>query len=95
MQPITVSTYDSAFLHGAFGACLLVSTSATIPGPSYSLAAQFCPGPLPLGLTATPERADGRQSELESLVGPIVYRKEIAISRGPILPVRLSVSASI
>ena len=32
--------------------------------------------PFRLGLTATPERADGADDNLERLVGPIVYRRE-------------------
>ncbi|MFO0929596.1 MAG: hypothetical protein U0736_21630 [Gemmataceae bacterium] len=38
-----------------------------------------------LGLTATPERADGQEVLLASLIGPIVYRKEIR-SAGRRLP---------
>jgi superfamily II DNA or RNA helicase len=33
--------------------------------------------PFRLGLTATPERADGQETLLEELIGPIVYRREI------------------
>jgi superfamily II DNA or RNA helicase len=33
--------------------------------------------PYRLGLTATPERADGQDALLPELVGPIVYRREI------------------
>jgi superfamily II DNA or RNA helicase len=32
--------------------------------------------PFRLGLTATPERADGEDRSLEQLIGPIVYRRE-------------------
>jgi len=39
--------------------------------------AQLCLAPYRLGLTATPERADGREDALEGLIGPVVYRKEI------------------
>src|ERR1700749_1062665 len=33
--------------------------------------------PFRLGLTATPERADGQDALLPELIGPIVYRREI------------------
>jgi superfamily II DNA or RNA helicase len=33
--------------------------------------------PFRLGLSATPERADGLSSRLEQLIGPILYRKDI------------------
>ena len=54
------------------------STSAiTCPSAGYALAARACLAPFRLGLTATPERADGRDAELASLIGPVVYRKDI------------------
>jgi len=48
-----------------------------LPGPAYALAARACVAPFRLGLTATPERADGRHADFDELVGPIVYRKDI------------------
>src|SRR5262249_14667255 len=33
--------------------------------------------PFRLGLTATPERADGQEALLPELIGPLVYRREI------------------
>jgi len=51
--------------------------------------------PFRLGLTATPERADGRHADLDELCGPIVYRKDIVdLSGGYLAPyetVRLTV----
>jgi superfamily II DNA or RNA helicase len=41
--------------------------------------------PLRLGLTATPERADGRHQDLDSLIGPVVYRLPLAAVRGQTL----------
>jgi superfamily II DNA or RNA helicase len=89
VQPITVSTYDSAFLHmehlGARFGLLVFDECHHLPGPSYALAARLCLAPYRLGLTATPERADGRDSEMEALVGPIAYRKEIVDLEGAYL----------
>jgi superfamily II DNA or RNA helicase len=48
-----------------------------LPSGAYSMAARACLAPFRLGLTATPERADGRDADLAELVGPIVFRKEI------------------
>src|SRR5690606_35430562 len=38
-----------------------------------------------LGLTATPERADGRESLLDELIGPTVYRRDIVELSGQFL----------
>src|SRR6185312_16999454 len=41
--------------------------------------------PFRLGLTATPERQDGQEFLLESLIGPLVYRREIKELAGDFL----------
>ena len=79
--PLTVTTYDSAYLHmehlgDRFG-LVVFDECHHLPGPAYALAARACVAPFRLGLTATPERADGRDADLDELVGPIVYRKDI------------------
>ena len=48
-----------------------------LPSETYSLAARSCLAPYRLGLSATPERADGRHLELEHLIGPIAYRRDV------------------
>ena len=81
VKPITVSTYDSAFLHmehlGARFGLVVFDECHHLPGDVYSLAAQHCLAPYRLGLTATPERVDGRHDALESLVGPMVYHRRV------------------
>ena len=81
VEPITVSTYDSAFLHmehlGARFGLAVFDECHHLPGPAYALAAERCLAPYRMGLTATPERADGRHTDLESLVGPVVYRRRV------------------
>jgi superfamily II DNA or RNA helicase len=81
VQAITVTTYDSAFLHmdhlGARFGLVVFDECHHLPGASYALAARACLAPFRLGLTATPERSDGRDAELGGLIGPIVYRKDI------------------
>lgn len=89
IQPLTVTTYDSAYLHmehlgNRFG-LVVFDECHHLPGESYSLAARQCLAPFRLGLTATPERADGRDALLTDLIGPIVYRKDIVEMSGSYL----------
>ena len=86
LRPVTVTTYDSAYLHMAemgdrFG-LIVFDEAHHLPGASYRDAANFCAAPFRMGLTATPERSDGRETDLENLIGPTVYRQEIAHARG-------------
>ncbi|APS00977.1 helicase [Pajaroellobacter abortibovis] len=81
IQQITVATYDSAYLHmehlGARFGLIIFDECHHLPGPSYALASRFCLAPFRLGLTATPERSDGRDALLHELIGPIVFHKDI------------------
>jgi len=88
-KPITVTTYDSAYIHlerwaNQFG-FIVFDEVHHLPGPSYQLIAVGCLAPFRLGLTATPERTDGGESILPELIGPIVYRKEITELSGDYL----------
>jgi superfamily II DNA or RNA helicase len=89
VQPLTVTTYDSAYLHmehlGARFGLVVFDECHHLPGPTYALAARLCLAPYRLGLTATPERADGREADMSALVGPIVYRKDIVELEGTYL----------
>ena len=80
-KPITVTTYDSAYIHlerwGHKFALLVFDEAHHLPGATYSEAAIGSLAPFRLGLTATPERADGGDQLLPELIGPIVYRREI------------------
>jgi superfamily II DNA or RNA helicase len=89
IQPITVTTYDSAFIHlerwgNKFG-LLVFDECHHLPGPSYSMIALGAIAPYRLGLTATPERADGQEAVYPGLIGPIVYRREIKELSGDFL----------
>ena len=81
LRTLTVTTYDSAYLYmetiGARFGLVVFDECHHLPGEAYALAARHCLAPFRLGLTATPERADGRESVLAELVGPTVYRKDI------------------
>ena len=89
IEPVTVTTYDSAFIHmerlGDRFALLVFDECHHLPGPSYSSAAELSLAPFRLGLTATPEREDGGERRLERLIGPIVYRREIGEHAGEFL----------
>ncbi len=78
---LTISTYDSAYMHmerygNRFG-LLVYDEAHHLPGEMYSHSAEMSLAPYRLGLTATPERADGRHVLLNSLIGPTVYEKGI------------------
>ena len=81
LQPITVTTYQSAHNHlerlGNLFGLLVFDECHHLPGPSYGLAASGSIAPYRLGLTATPELADGGEIVYPALIGPIVYRREI------------------
>jgi len=89
VHPITVSTYDSAYLHmdryGARFGLVVFDEVHHLPGPAMSSTAEMLIAPFRLGLTATLERADGAHGDLESLVGPTVYRREITELSGDYL----------
>ena len=102
VQPLTVTTYDSAYLHMEHLGCrfglVVFDECHHLPGESYALGARFCLAPFRLGLTATPERTDGRDPIMDELVGPIVYRKDIVELAGEYLAdyetVRVSIDLS-
>jgi superfamily II DNA or RNA helicase len=78
---LTVATYDSAYMHmerygNRFG-LLIFDEVHHLPGEMYSHAAQMSLAPYRMGLSATPQRADGRHVLLDTLVGPIAYEKGI------------------
>ena len=80
-KPITVTTYDSAYIHlekwsNKYG-LVVFDECHHLPGASYSEAANAGLAPFRLGLTATPERADGGEDRFPELIGPIVYRLDI------------------
>lgn len=81
IEDLTVSTYDSAYIHierlGNRFALLVFDECHHLPSPSYMQIAQMSIAPFRLGLTATPERSDGRHMELDHLVGEEVYRRGI------------------
>lgn len=78
-SPILVSTYDSAAIHAeALGnryAFIVFDECHHLPTDFYRVIAEYAIAPYRLGLTATPERTDGKHRELETLIGKVVYRQ--------------------
>ncbi len=85
-RPVSVTTYDSACIHmQEFGdefALLVFDECHHLPGPVRGDAARMSMAPWRLGLTATPERSDGRECLLDELIGPVVYRASLPHARG-------------
>ncbi len=102
IAPLSVTTYDSACIHmerlGVTFALVVFDECHHLPGDVRRDAARMSAAPLRLGLTATPERSDGRHADLDWLIGPRVYELPLAAVRGNVLadydvvriPVRLS-----
>jgi superfamily II DNA or RNA helicase len=84
--PITVTTYDSAWIHmkeiGNRFRLIVYDEAHHLPGPVQHESALDCLAPLRLGLSATPWRADGGERLLDELVGPLVYQEDLAQARG-------------
>ncbi len=78
--PLTVATYDSAAIYaeqlGQGYATLIFDECHHLPSDFTRVIAEFSIAPYRLGLTATPERSDGKHLDLEQLVGPVVYRRK-------------------
>ncbi len=81
IQLITVATYDSALLHvsylgNQFG-LQVFDECHHLPGEQYKFTALGSIAPFRLGLTATPERSDGKEKLLYQLCGPLCYETHI------------------
>ena len=79
LGPITVSTYDSAYLRAEelgdrFG-LLVFDEVHHLGGEGYRDIARLSAAPARLGLTATFERPDGAHEAVEELLGAVVYRR--------------------
>jgi superfamily II DNA or RNA helicase len=89
VRPLTVTTYDSAYLYmehlGSRFGMIVFDECHHLPSGAFAMAARLALAPFRLGLTATPERSDGREADLDELIGPIVYRKEIVDLSGGFL----------
>jgi superfamily II DNA or RNA helicase len=81
IKALTVSTYDSAYLHAEslgnkFG-LIIFDEVHHLPAEGYRNIAEMFASPYRMGLTATFEREDGLHKELNRLVGGKVFEKRI------------------
>ena len=79
VTPLTVTTYDSAYIHaeryGDRFALVVYDEVHHLPAEKYAMIPKMLLAPYSLGLTATPERSDGGHELLPELVGPMIYRR--------------------
>jgi superfamily II DNA or RNA helicase len=89
VRPVSVTTYDSAYLHmerlGDRFKLIVFDECHHLPGEQRRDAARMSAAPLRLGLTATPERSDGRETDLAWLIGPTVYEMPLSAAKGKTL----------
>lgn len=100
--PILVATYDSAAIHaeslGNQYALLICDECHHLPSDFNRVIAEYSIAPYRLGLTATPDRADGRHDDLTHLLGPVVYQRSAADLSGhalapfEIVPIKVKLS---
>lgn len=81
LQNITVATYDSALLtiphYGAKFGLIIFDECHHLPAPQYQEIARSAIAPFRLGLSATIERADGKEDVIFNLLGLLVYQARI------------------
>ena len=100
---ILVSTYDSAAIHAeALGnryALLIFDECHHLPTDFNRVIAEYAIAPYRLGLSATPERTDGKHADLNILIGKEVYRKTAeelagsALAKHEIVQIKVKLSA--
>ncbi|WP_353932047.1 DEAD/DEAH box helicase family protein [Okeanomitos corallinicola TIOX110] len=77
--PILVATYDSAAIHaeslGSKYALVIFDECHHLPTDFNRVIAEYAIAPYRLGLSATPERTDGKHTDLDILIGKEVYRQ--------------------
>jgi superfamily II DNA or RNA helicase len=88
-SPILISTYDSAAIQieslGDLYGLLICDECHHLPTDFYRVVAEYSIAPYRLGLSATPERSDGKHQDLEQLLGKEVYRQTAADLAGSAL----------
>lgn len=81
VEAVTVATYDSARLMienlGQQFGLLIFDECHHLPAPQYQFIALCAIAPYRLGLSATVERTDGKESTIYELVGPLIYEVKI------------------
>ena len=100
--PILVATYDSAAIHAeALGnqyGLLICDECHHLPSDFNRAIAESSIAPYRLGLTATPDRTDGRHTDLDALLGAVVYHRSpdelagYALADHEVVPIAVSLS---
>jgi len=89
IRAVTVTTYDSAYIHmakmGAGFGLLIFDEEHHLPGKCRREAAILSTAKMRLGLTATPQRADGLHKDLDWLIGPAVFNMPFKQAEGSTL----------
>lgn len=101
--PILIATYDSAAIQaenlGNRYGLLVFDECHHLPSAFNRVIAEYAIAPYRLGLTATPERSDGKHEDLESLIGPTVYRRSaeelsgVALAKHKTVQIQVKLSA--
>ncbi|MBE9099029.1 DEAD/DEAH box helicase [Vacuolonema iberomarrocanum] len=101
-SPILVATYDSAAIHaeslGNRYGLLICDECHHLPSDFNRAIAECSIAPYRLGLTATPDRTDGRHQDLDDLLGGVVYHRTAedlagaALAPYDIVPIRVRLS---
>ncbi|MBF2077865.1 MAG: DEAD/DEAH box helicase family protein [Synechococcales cyanobacterium T60_A2020_003] len=77
--PILIATYDSAAIQaeqiGNRYGLLICDECHHLPSDFNRVIAEYAIAPFRLGLTATPDRSDGRHTDLDDLLGEVVYAR--------------------
>ncbi|MGG6296828.1 DEAD/DEAH box helicase family protein [Leptolyngbya sp. AN02str] len=99
---ILVATYDSAAIHaetlGNRYALLICDECHHLPSDFTRVIAEYSIAPYRLGLTATPDRSDGRHVDLDLLLGRVVYHRTAAdlagdaLAHHELVPIRVKLS---
>lgn len=89
LEPISVTTYQSAGIKmehlGDYFKLIVFDECHHLPGDLVGEAARMSAAPYRLGLTATPRRADGRETNYETLIGPVCHEFSISEAREAVL----------
>jgi superfamily II DNA or RNA helicase len=99
---ILVATYDSAAIHaeslGNRYGLLICDECHHLPSDFNRVIAEYAIAPYRLGLTATPDRSDGRHIDLDTLLGTTIYyctAEELAgkaLAHHEIVPIKVELS---
>jgi superfamily II DNA or RNA helicase len=89
LLPLTVATYESAYLYmGDYGnrfGLLVFDEVHHLPSPQFSQIAEMSLAPFRLGLTATYEKSDHSEGLLDRLIGPRLYTRSVSELAGTYL----------